>query len=140
MMPSRPKRKHIPIATKRDIAARQNGVCECGCGTPIWTGRKCNVEWDHMPCLRLRDVLLDGSDYIPAQLDPRYIVARCRRSHKVKTSGSGATTAYSDIGKIKKERRRDRAPRFKHKIRSQGFRQGHRPMKGRSRWPKRKMR
>jgi hypothetical protein len=130
----RPPRLYIPIAVKREIAERQDGICECGCGTPIWTGKKCNIQWDHDPALRLRDVRADGTDYIPAQLDPRYIVARCPTSHSAKTHGTGATTAGTDTGKIKKERWRARPEKPKRrwgsqKLRSQGFQRGHRPMR-----------
>ena len=34
---TRPKRKHIPIAVKREVAFRQGGYCPCGCGLAIVT-------------------------------------------------------------------------------------------------------
>lgn len=114
-MRTRPARKNIPMAVKREVATRQGGICQCGCGTAIaWPeGDKCTVEFDHMPALRLREINRAGTDYIPAQNDSDYIVARCTESHLIKTSGSGATTAGTDIGAIKKERRRGRPPRPK---------------------------
>lgn len=108
----RPARLHIPVAVLRDAARRQGGFCLCGCRTPCWVDAKQTkslVEWDHDPALRRRDVNEAGTDYIPPQLDPAYIVGRCEASHLVKTSGSGATTAGTDIGAIKKERKRQKA-------------------------------
>lgn len=115
-MRTRPPRAHMPIAVKRAVAERQGGICLCGCNTPIWTSKKCNVEWDHAPSIRLRDLNRKGDDYIPKQNDPDYIVARCKASHRIKTSGRGATTAFSDIGAIKKERRRGRPMKPKRTI------------------------
>jgi hypothetical protein len=112
MAVDRPARKHIPIAVKRAVARRQNGVCQCGCGTVIFSdslGSRTaspNIQWDHDPALRLRDVNRRKTDYVPRQNDPNYLVARCRPSHRAKTSGTGATTAGTDTGKIKKERKR----------------------------------
>lgn len=114
-MRDRPARVHIPIAVKREVAARQGDVCQCGCETPIWTGRKCNVEWDHCPALRLREINRAGDDYTLPQNDPRYIVARCRASHAAKTRGHGATTHRSDMGEIGRERRRGRKMKPKPK-------------------------
>lgn len=133
MTNGRPKRKAVCMASKRIATARQNGICECGCGTPIWTGKRCNIQWDHMPALRLRDVRPDGKDYIPAQQDPAYIVARCRASHAAKTHGTGATTAGSDTGRIKKERKRAKPKREyrwnSRPMQSRGFDKRHKPMR-----------
>lgn len=85
----------------------------CGCGKTVSWQTNTDTHMDHEPALRLRDVLPDESDYSPAQHDPAYIDARCPESHHAKTHGTGATTAGSDVGKIKKERARSRAPRFK---------------------------
>lgn len=81
----------------------------CGCGQPVSEKPRSNTAFDHEPALKLRDVDWEAFEYIPHQHDPAYIDARCTRSHKVKTSGSGATTAGTDIGKIKKERKRGRS-------------------------------
>lgn len=140
---TRPKRLHIPIGTKREVAARQGGLCACGCGLifaafvavgPVgrWSiVHRSGVQWDHDPALRLRDVNRMGTDYLPPQLAPFYIVARCRRSHARKTHGTGATTAGTDAGKIRKERRASRKSRPKRKIQSRGFAKVHRPMRSR---------
>lgn len=111
----RPKRRAIPLRIKRIVCDRQGSLCKCGCGQPVSEKPKRNTHFDHEPALILRDVSADGSDYIPPQHDPAYIDARCPASHKVKTCGSGATTAGTDIGKRKKERKRGLAPKFKRR-------------------------
>lgn len=115
----RPKRRAIPHAVRRIVAARQNYACGCGCGLPIVPGG--SIEWDHSPSLRLREIAPDGLDYLPAQHDPDHIVARCKASHSRKTRGTGATTAGTDIGAIKKLRKRERGPKPKRKWQSRGF-------------------
>jgi hypothetical protein len=110
---TRPKRRAIPKRVKMIVAVRQAWLCKCGCGLEIGLAVKSGTQWDHEPALRLRDIAPDGKDYIPPQHDPDYIDARCESSHAAKTHGSGATTAGSDIGKIKKERARSRKPKFK---------------------------
>jgi len=77
--PTRPRRKAIPKALRQIAKDRQNGVCICGCGSSE------GLEADHHPALILRLVNEAGTDYIPPQLDPDYIVMRCYRSHKAKT-------------------------------------------------------
>lgn len=109
MKEDRPARKHIPMAVKRQVSIRQNGVCKCGCGTPIFGGK---IHWDHEPALRLRDISPDGTDYVPHQNDPAYLDALCIPAHKAKTNGFG-TTAGCDTGKIKKERKRNKPPKVK---------------------------
>lgn len=101
----RPKRKQIPVYVKRLVCERMGGKCPCGCGQLVSWRPKTDTHFDHEPALRLRDILPDGSDYSPAQHDPKYIDARCSASHRRKTSGTGATTAGTDVGKIKKLRR-----------------------------------
>lgn len=121
----RPKRKRIPVAVRKMVCSRQSWLCPCGCGQVVYYETKSNTEFDHEPALALRDVNEAGTDYVPPQLDPDYIVARCPDSHLIKTSGSGATTAGTDIGKIKKQRKREKAmmpQRFKRRIPSRPFR------------------
>lgn len=105
----RPKRRDIPRRVKAVVVERQGGRCKCGCNQIVSEMPRTNTHFDHEPALILREVDAMGLDYIPAQHDPKYIDARCPRSHKIKTSGSGATTAGTDIGKMKKENRRARA-------------------------------
>ncbi len=121
----RPKRKPIPRRVRVVVVERQGGRCKCGCNQIVSEMPKTNTHFDHEPALILREVDSMGLDYIPPQHDPDYIDARCPLSHKIKTSGSGATTAGTDIGKMKKERRRkkalDRQGRPKPKWKSRGF-------------------
>lgn len=106
-MTDRPKRKEIPLKVKRVVGARQNWVCECGCGDPVTLIVRMGTEWDHMPALALREINSDGSDYIPPQHDPDHIVARCRASHRAKTSHPRGphTSLGSDIHNIAKAKR-----------------------------------
>jgi len=106
--PARPARKRIPVWIKRLVCKRQGGICVCGCGQPVSEKPKTQTHFDHEPALILRDVNRRRTDYIPPQLSPRHIDARCIKSHKAKTHGKGATVAGTDIGKMKKERRRGR--------------------------------
>lgn len=129
--PERPNRKYIPLSVKRAVANRQRWVCKCGCGAAIENGK---VHWDHEPALRLRDVSPDGSDYIPPQNDPDYIDALCPASHHAKTHGTGASTAGTDIGKIKKERKRNKPQKLKTRIPARGF---SKPPAGYNFWTKR---
>lgn len=130
----RPPRRTTPAAVRRAVVDRQDGFCKCGCGQRVHWWHKTNTHFDHEPALRLREINADGTDYIPPQHDPDYIDARCPESHAAKTHGTGATTAGTDIGKIKKERKRARAPQPKRPIPSQTFRKGKRKI------PTRKMR
>jgi hypothetical protein len=113
-MTARPKRRAIPMAVKRAVAERQNCLCKCGCRKLVMVtyGRRAvfmaGIHFDHQPALRLRDVNAAGTDYDPPQHSARHIDARCAQSHRVKTSGAGASIAGSDLGKIVKERRRGR--------------------------------
>ena len=58
------------------------------------------IDWDHTWALGLRKLLPDGS-YVPDANDPRYIRPKRRGAHIVKTRGSGATTAGSDVGNMR---------------------------------------
>ena len=112
MPPDRPKRRNIPLKVKTAVVMRQNFACRCGCGALVSAMQKTDTCFDHRPPLRLRDVLPCGSDYSPAQHDPGYIDAICTREHHTRTHGNGATTAGTDAGLIKKERKREN--RAKH--------------------------
>lgn len=106
--PPRPKRKYIPIAIRRAAVKRQGGKCACGCGEPVSVERGSGTDFDHDPALILRRINRKGTDYIPPQLSPKHIVARTRACHHRKTRGTGATTAGTDIGMMKKNNRRER--------------------------------
>jgi hypothetical protein len=115
----------------------------CGCGEVVSPRTHSGTEFDHEPALILRDVNPAGTDYTPPQLSAEHIDARCKESHRRKTSGSG-TTAGTDIGKRKKERKRAKAlaalkvspeafEATKQRIRSRGFPpKGSRPMRRKS--------
>jgi hypothetical protein len=116
------------MLVKRIVAERQGWKCLCGCNqTLVFVGARCTLQWDHHPALRLRQPNVRGTDYVPGQNDPDYIVARCRDSHARKTHGTGATTAGSDIGAIKKERKVVRPEKTKRAWSTR-----------KTRWPKRR--
>lgn len=107
MQTMRPKRRDIPRAVKKAVCERQDNVCKGrGCSEPVHYLPRSRTAFDHNPALRLRDVRSDGTDYEPAQRDGDYIDPLCFRCHAAKTHGTGATTAGTDTGKIKKERKR----------------------------------
>ena len=102
----RPARKTIPLRVKREVLARQGGRCSCGCNQAVGLTRKRDdTDWDHSPALWSREVDEAGTDYIPAQNDPRYINARRTGCHREKTSGRAATSAGSDVNGYWKNRR-----------------------------------
>lgn len=88
-----PKRKKVPDRVALAVALRQLGF------------EPHEVELDHDPALGLRKVREDGTDWEPSQHDPKYLVWRPKADHKVKTFGTPATTAGSDIHQIAKAKR-----------------------------------
>lgn len=86
------RRKHISLLTKLHAALYQLGF------------EPHEVELDHAPALALREWDEAAQDTIPPASDPRYLVWMPKADHAVKTRGAGATTAGSDIGKMKKLR------------------------------------
>lgn len=113
----RPRRKAIPLKVKQAVCERQNWLCLCGCGNNVGTYQhKATTRFDHTPSIFLRVVNDAGTDYVPPQNDPDFIVARCLVSDGRKThGGKRGTTAGSDINAIAKQRRRERAPKPKRK-------------------------
>lgn len=124
---ARPKRRAIPVGTKRAVCDRQGGVCKCGCGMPVSEKPSTGTKFDHRPPLRLRDISADGTDYVPHQHSADYIDAICAEEHQRRTNGTGATTAGTDTGYIKKERKRNKPEKLKRawgpsrKLQSRGF-------------------
>lgn len=111
---NRPKRKNIPDRIKRIVVERQEGVCPCGCWCPVhWRKHKATTRFDHTPGIFNRPVNDAGTDYVPPQLDPAYIVARCVESDEVIRSGgkARATTAGRQTNANAKQRKRDKAAR-----------------------------
>lgn len=122
------RRKAIPERIKRIIEARQDGKCFCNCNASILPGS--DVEFDHSPSLKMRPINASGDDYVPGQLDPDYIVARCSASHRRKTLGpSQASSVGGDIHAIAKIKRilkkRDGIKKPGRNIQSQGFSKTH---------------
>lgn len=127
----RPPRTHMPIAVKREVSLRQEYRCKCGCGQHVSAVPKSNTNFDHRPPLRLRDINADGTDYDPPQHSAEHIDAICKTEHDRRTFGTGATTAGTDFGAIKKERKRNKPPRLKRKMPSRPFGPGRKfPAKG----------
>ncbi|WP_449411041.1 hypothetical protein [Methylobacterium komagatae] len=96
-MTDRPKRKAIPDAVKLRAVLRVEGRCQ-QCGERL--GDLSGLQFDHRPALVNRPVSDDGSDYVPAQLDPEYIEPLHLKCHDTRTNGPGGekriTTAGSD--------------------------------------------
>lgn len=121
--PTRPPRTYMPAAVKRAVRRRQGDKCTCGCGRDIGRG----FIYDHHPQLAVREVNADGTDYIPPQNDPAYIVARCRDSDAPKTSRDA-----SNRGKVRRLRGENK-PKPKRVWPAQRMKSAKRP------WPKRRM-
>lgn len=67
------------------------------------------IQWDHAWSLNTRTINADG-EMDPHPNDPRYIVPLRKAAHDIKTRGSGATTAGSDVGKGAKLKRIEKDP------------------------------
>lgn len=137
----RPKRLAIPVGTKRDVCARQDGVCKCGCGMPVSERPKTGTKFDHRPPLRLRDVNAAGTDYIPPQHSADHIDAICREEHDRRTfrGGRGARADSSAIARERKaEKHRAGITKPKHKwapgrqLQSRGFSKQKQPFRRKS--------
>lgn len=68
------------------------------------------IEYDHCPALALRSIDPQTGQMVPHPNDPRYIEPRRKVDHAVKTRGSGATTAGSDVGSAAKLKRIEKDP------------------------------
>lgn len=68
------------------------------------------VEWDHAPALALRVVDPESGQLVPHPNDPRYLRPLRKVEHAVKTRGTGATTAGSDVGNAAKVKRVEKDP------------------------------
>nr|USU32970.1 hypothetical protein NG677_04505 [Methylobacterium sp. OTU13CASTA1] len=62
------------------------------------------LECDHDPALGLRDIDPLTRQHVPHQHDAQHLVFRPDTRHAVKTRGTGATTAGSDVGEMRKTR------------------------------------
>jgi hypothetical protein len=138
-------RKCLPMSVKLAVALRALGFKP-----------EDKVQFDHDPALALREWDQEKQDFIPPQHDPEYIVIRTEPAHDRKTNGSGATSHGSDkhviakidrVGEAEKAFRRrllaksdpdiETSPRPRSRIPSRGFSRQHRPLRGRSSFPKR---
>lgn len=114
-------RRRLSVTDKLSIMVRQS-VCPL-CGERL--GSLDGVDFDHFQALAL-----GGED---TNENMRAVHRAC---HRVKTSGTKATTAGSDVQVIAKGKRLARATEeFRRRIAAKGS--GDKP-KARSRWPRRK--
>lgn len=118
-MTQRPPRKAIPLGVK--VLALEATLCKLlGCE---------KIEYDHRPGLEQREVNEAGTDYEPAQLDPKFIEPVPVNVHKERTKGD--TKAR---GKI----RRNAKKNAEFNARMAEKQAGQRPLKAKSKWPTRK--
>lgn len=123
-------RKHIPVGAKLHACLLLLGYTEEQ--IPL-------IQWDHEPALGLRAVDAETGEMTPAPNDPRFIRPMLPDDHAVKTRGAGATTAGSDVGKMKKLRKLvAKEAAFRERVLAKG---GHasaaKPKKQRRQWPSR---
>jgi len=122
----RPHRKAITDRVKRIVLERQRNICD-GCGVLMTTDDK--KQFDHRPALEQREVNAKWTDYIPPQLDPKYIDALHVDCHLKRTVGRtpGAdktvTTKGSDAWLAAKFRRLEgrNKPKRRQKIPARPF-------------------
>lgn len=94
------------------------------------------IHFDHLPALGLR--ARKGDDFDPPQLDPRFIRPMLDEAHRIKTSGTKATSAGSDVHVIAKTKRlAERQEEFRKRVLNPGTRKTAKP---KSKWPSRPMR
>lgn len=140
---TREVRKAIPLGVKLDVALRMLGF-----------KKEDQIEFDHDPALALREWDEATQDFIPAQLDPEFIVIRTKAHHRAKTSGrkgEARSTSYgsdahaiSKIERVQKDQaafrerllakdQGDEKPRAaKREWGKRGFGKQHRPLRSRN--------
>jgi len=94
----RPHRKAITDRVKRIVLERQRNICD-GCGVLMTTDDK--KQFDHRPALEQREVNAKWTDYIPPQLDPKYIDALhvdCHLKRRGTGPGAGGGSPLGDRG------------------------------------------
>lgn len=92
------RRKGIPMGVKLQCAL-------VALAEALGLDSDTQFEFDHTPALGLRDWNEEAQDYEPPQNDPAFIVCRPVDLHDIKTFGTKATTAGSDIHLIAKGKR-----------------------------------
>lgn len=95
------------------------------------------IQFDHDPALGLREFDPATGKYVPDEHDPRFIRPRPTAEHRVKTHGAGATTAGSDIGKMKKLRHLREDPLGGEAFRAKILEVKALPRAERKKWPSR---
>lgn len=105
-----------------------------------WAFPDTDIHLDHDPPLGAREkIMRDGEivGYKPDANDPRFLIYRTKVDHKLKTNVRGEHGQHPDRVLIKKQRRRERPPskRRKVKIQNRGFSKGQKRA-----WPKRPFR
>ncbi|WP_066470287.1 hypothetical protein [Bosea sp. WAO] len=123
-------RKHIPVGAKLHACLLLLGYTE---------EQIPHLQWDHEPALGLRAIDAETGEMTPAPNDPRFIRPMLPDDHAVKTRGAGATTAGSDVGKMKKLRKLvAKEAAFRERVLAKGG-QASAPMtkKQRRAWPSR---
>jgi hypothetical protein len=133
-------RPHMPVKVKLDAAILQLGLDPA------------DVDFDHDPALGIRVFDEATGKYEPDANDPRFITVRSRErdgeGHKAKTFGTGGTTAGSDVHRIAKIRRLEKAraalaeaegrtTKPRSKIPSRPFPQGQRKLRSRNTFERR---
>ncbi len=100
-MRAKDHRKAIPLGVKLKSALLAAGFSE----EAIESGA---IDFDHHPSLGVRPVV-DG-EMVPHPNDWRYLRPMLREEHDIKTRGTGATTAGSDVGNAAKVKRVEKDP------------------------------
>lgn len=121
-------RPHMPLSVKLRAAILQLGLDPA------------RVDFDHNPALGLREFNEETKTYTPDANDPKFITVLERgEEHRIKTSGTPATSAGSDIHRIAKVKRLAKA-RAAHEAALRGRADGERPharsKPGKRPWPK----
>ncbi len=114
-MTTKEHRKAIPVGVKLHACLLLLGYSE--------EEIKHGIQWDHFPALGLRVISTVTGELVPAPNDPRYIRPMTTPAHKVKTFGTKATTAGSDVHAIAKVKRlTGETPKRKSRpLQSRGF-------------------
>ena len=101
-MRAKDHRRAIPLGVKLKSALLAAGFSE----EAIESGA---IDFDHQPAISLRTLDENGELQPPAN-DWRYLRPMLREDHAIKTRGTGATTAGSDVGNAAKVKRVEKDP------------------------------
>lgn len=131
------KRKAIPLKVKLQVLIRQARCSSCG----ERLGSISDVEFDHRPALVARQFNETAGDFIPPQNDPEFLEAVHKDCHAQRTFGPGGESRITTRGSDQTETKRDASIRERHEeFRRRLLKPGKRKAKGKSKWPRRKMR